>query len=139
VNSDAGILDRELSHLVAVADPKRHLTRIGEFNRVGEEIDEDLAQPVLIRVDHPRQPLPSDVAKLDAFGHRLQAEHIDELIEKLIDVHLIAAEMKSTGLDLGDIEKPVDQAERCSALRRTTLIWLILAAGIAGSRASNCV
>ena len=45
----------EFGHLVAIVDAERDLAGVGEFDGVGQQVDQDLPQPVLVGVDHGRQ------------------------------------------------------------------------------------
>ena len=83
VDADAGVLDLELGDLVAVVDAERHLPALGELDGVGQQVDQDLAQAVLVGVDDGGQRLRRHVVELDALGGGLQAEHVDELVEEL--------------------------------------------------------
>src|SRR6478609_8815180 len=100
VDTDAGILDGELGNLVAIVDPKDDVTDVGEFDGVGQQVDQDLPQPVLIGVDHHREVLRRDIAELDALGGRLQAEHVDELLEEIGGIHFVSAEVETSRFDL---------------------------------------
>src|SRR5712691_3791625 len=109
VNADAGILDREFGDLVAVVDAEGDVTGIRVLDRIREQVDQDLPQPVLVGAHHGGQVFRRGVAELDALGRRLQAEHVDELIEEVAGVHLVAAEVETPGFDLRYVEQPVDQ------------------------------
>ena len=50
------------------------------------------------------------VAEGEALGLGLRAEHVDDLVEEILDVDLVAIDLQPAGLDLGDVEQPVDQA-----------------------------
>ena len=45
-------------------------------------------------------------------ARRLQAEHVDDLVEKLDQLHLVAVQAQHAVLDLGDIEQAVDEARQ---------------------------
>ena len=48
-----------------------------------------------------------------AFG--LHAEHVDELGQQLAEQHLIAEDLEHAGLDLGDVQQPLDQVGKVLA------------------------
>ena len=108
MNTDAGILDGKLRHLVAVFDLQRHVTAVGELDGVGDQIDQHLAKPVLVRVDHVGQGLCREEAEGDALVGGLQPKHVDQLVEKLAQTHFLAIELEAAGFDLRDIEQTVD-------------------------------
>ncbi len=102
----------EARDLVAVEHAHGHAARVGELDGIGQEIDQDLAQPVLVGVDRRRKPGRRLEREFDAFGAGLQAEHVDELIEELAQAHLVAVEVEASGFDLGNVEQAVDQARQ---------------------------
>ncbi len=129
VNADAGVGHDEFGDLVAIAHLQRHRSRIGELDRVRQEIDQDLAQAVLVGVDRQRQPLRRKEMEFDAARRRLQLEHADKLVEEFPRPDFGAVEMEASGLDLGNVEQAVDQPgqmlgavadhlDRARALRR---------------------
>src|SRR6266545_1678298 len=100
MDADAGVLNLELGDLVAIFEAENHLPGFGEFDGVGQKIDENLAQPVLIGMHDGGQRPCRLVVEGDALGGRLQAKHVDDLVEKLRRAHLVAIEMKAAGFDL---------------------------------------
>src|SRR5579883_837839 len=109
-NARAGVDHLELGDRVAVMHDELHRAGLGEFDRVGQEIDQDLAQPLLVRIDHERQhgrPLEDEI---DPLGRGLQAEHADQLIEEIGQPHLVARQIETARLDLGNVENAVDQS-----------------------------
>ena len=71
--------------------------------------------------------------KRDTLGRSLQPEHVDDLVEEIRCLDLVAVEMKAAGFDLGNVQQPVDQAgqvfgaaaddlDRFGAPRRNTRI-----------------
>src|SRR5579883_129934 len=109
-NADTGILDREGRDLVAIADAEGDVTALGEFDGVGEEVDQNLPQSALIGIDHRRHAWSRLLPKLEPLGRRLQAEHVDHLVEELGGMDFDPIEMEASSLDLGDVEQAVDQA-----------------------------
>ena len=86
-----------------------HAAGLREFDGVRQQIDQDLAQPLFVGIDHDgqhRRPLEDEI---DALGGGLQAEHADELIEEFAQANLVARQIQPAGLDLRDIENAVDQ------------------------------
>lgn len=49
------------------------------------------------------------MAEFQPLGLRLRAEHIDNLIEEILNVDLVGIDLQAARLDLGNIEKSVDQ------------------------------
>ena len=86
-----------------------HAAGLGEFDRVRQQIDQDLAQPLFVGIDHDRQHRRPLEDEIDALGGGLQAEHADQLIEEFAQANLVARQIEPAGLDLGNIENAVDQ------------------------------
>ena len=74
-----------------------------------KQIDQDLPQPIFVGLDHAGRRPMRDMAEFDAFRRRLQPEHVDDLVEEIRSCTSFAVEIKAAGLDLGDIQQPVDQ------------------------------
>ena len=64
MNADAGILDGKLGDLVMVAHAECHVAAVGEFDRVGQKIAQNLPKPILVGLDHDRQASRADMAEL---------------------------------------------------------------------------
>ena len=105
----AGIVDDKARHLRPVADVKIDPPGIGELDGVGQEVDEDLPQPLLVGAHMHRQFAGPRVAEGQPLGFRLQPEHVDQLVEEIVDVDRVGIDLQPPGLDLGDIEQSVDQ------------------------------
>ena len=82
----------------------------GELDGVGEQVDQDLAQPLAVGRDDLRHGFRPDVVEGEALGLRLRPEHLDDVGEELVEVDLVALELQAAGLDLGDFEQAVDEA-----------------------------
>ena len=89
---------------------KLHAAGLGKLDRVGQQVDQDLTQPLLVGIDHRRQCCRTPEDEVDALGAGLEAEHADELIQELAEPHLVAGEIEPSRLDLGDVQNAVDQA-----------------------------
>ncbi len=108
-NAGTGVPDLELGHRAAVGDDEIDASLRGELDRVRQEVDQHLTQPLFVGVDHRRQvgrPLEDEI---DLLCLRLQAEHADQLIEEFAERHLVARKIKAARFDLGDVQDAVDQ------------------------------
>jgi len=97
VDADAGILDHELRHLVAIVHGERDVTLVRELDGVRYEIDQDLPQPLLVGMDHDRQRPGNMEHKVDPLGRGMQAKHVHELIEELADANLEGTSVDEQG------------------------------------------
>ena len=111
-NAAAGIGDGEGRDLAAIGDVEADRARIGELDGVGEQVDEDLAQALLVGADILRQSACPLVFEDEPLGLGLRAEHVGDLVEKIMDVDLVRIDLQAAGLDLGNVEQPVDQTRQ---------------------------
>ena len=90
LDAGAGIDHLVLGDGAAIVHHELHAAVLREFDGVGQQIDQDLAQPPFVGIDHDRQhrgPLEDEV---DALGGGLQAEHADQLVQEFAEPHLVA-------------------------------------------------
>ena len=109
LDSRAGVDHFELGDGAAVMHDELHAAALRELDGVRQQVDQDLAQALLVGVDHDRQDRRPLEDEIDALGGGLQAEHADQLIEKLAEADFVARQIQPAGLDLGDVENAVDQ------------------------------
>ena len=110
LNAGAGVDHLELGDRAAIMHDELHAAGLRELDGVGQQVDQDLAQPLLVGIDHDRQHRRPLEDEIDALGGGLQAEHADQLVEELAEANLVARQIQPAGLDLGDVEHAVDQA-----------------------------
>ena len=110
LDAGAGVDHLELGDGAAIVHDELHAAGLGELDRVGQQIDQHLAQPLLVGIDHDRQMRRPPEHEVDALGGGLKAEHADELVEEFAQAHLVARQIQPPRLDLGDVQNAVDQA-----------------------------
>ena len=109
MDPDARILHLNFRHRIAEADTQRDMALAGEFDRIGQKIDQDLAQALLVGEDDTGQGWRLLEDEVDALALGLKPEHADDLVEKIVDLHLVPVQMQAAGLDLRDVEQALDQ------------------------------
>ena len=112
LDSRAGIDHLELGDRAAIMNDELHAAGLGELDGVRQQVDQDLAQPLFVGIDHDRQHRRPLEDEIDALGGGLQAEHADELVEEFAETNLVPRQIKPAGLDLGDVENAVDQSRQ---------------------------
>ncbi len=126
---DARVHDREPDHVGGVreglagelatrrrlGDPEDDSARLGELERVREQVLQDLLEPLLVGVDRRQRALGEVELERQPLlgGHR--HERPLETGELLGHRHLGGVHVHLPGLDLGEIEDVVDQAEQLGA------------------------
>ncbi len=104
-----GIADGELRHLPRHPHGEPHLAGGGEFDRVGQQIDQNLAQPRRVGRHGFRQGLRTIEHEADAARLGLVAEHVGDLAEKIIKPDVAPLDLDPPSLDFRDIHQPFDQ------------------------------
>ena len=101
----------ELAPRRRLGDPEDDSARLGELERVREQVLQDLLEPLLVGVDRRKRALREVELERQALlgGHR--HERPLETGELLGHRHLGGVHVHLPGLDLGEIEDVVDQAE----------------------------
>ncbi len=88
------------------------MARLGVLDGVREQVDQDLTQTLLVGVHVQRQVRRPLVMEVDALGRRLQPEHVDQLIQELDQLHLVAVEPQQAVLDARNVQQPVDEVRQ---------------------------
>src|SRR5208282_5965594 len=103
--------------LAAVGKRRRHdhlAARAGELDRVGQQIEHDLAQRPFVG-DDLRHPGGEGRANDDARAARLRLHDADALLRQLVEADIGECEVELTSLDLGKIEQVVQQRDKVHA------------------------
>jgi hypothetical protein len=108
-DADAGIADGDVRDLAAIADGDGDAARRRVFDRIGDEIDQDLAQPLLVRLDLVGQPRVDFQRQRQPLGRRLHPEHVDDLLEQPADIDQVGADRQHAAFDPRDLEQPLDE------------------------------
>ena len=102
--------------------------RLGKFGGVAQEIDQDLAQLVLVAEQGRQSPLDLlDQLHAPAPDHRLDGAQA--LVEQRLEHELERPHVHASGLDLGQIEHVVDQPEQMVGAGQDLLEIAVLALG----------
>ena len=114
-NAHPGVLDLELGDFAGIRKAQRDRAAVGELDRIAQQVDQDLAQPLLIRVHQFRDAAEVDKTKGQPLLRRLRPEHAHDLVEELAQRQLVRIEPHLAGLDACDVEQAVDQAQQVFA------------------------
>jgi len=82
---------------------------VGELDRIGQKVHENLPKAFFVGPHEDRQVGRLFKIKPEALRSGLHPEHVDDLVEKFVDVDLIGINLQATGLDPGDVEQTVNQ------------------------------
>ena len=110
LNARAGVDHLEFGDRAAVMHDELYAAQLRELDRVRQQIDQNLPQPLFVGIDHDGQHGGTLENEVDPFRRGLQAKHADELVQKFAEANLVARQIEPAGLDLGDIQNAVDQA-----------------------------
>ncbi len=128
-DSDAGVSDREPQHGAVLTDlggfdPRLDLSRVGEFRRVAQEVQEHLLEPHRIAAEFPRHTAFRREENLDSLDSGSHADHVRELGQKLVQVEFLLLYGKPSGFDPGEIEDVLDDFDEVTA-RRANLLEVV--------------
>ncbi len=114
-NSRAGVMDGDAERAAGGGDPDRHLACVGELDGVADKIEQHLGQPALVAMAgrHVGRNIHLEIKLLLRRQRLDRAEHVVDDV-----LHRIGGERKLelAGLDLGQVEHVVDQAEQMPAV-----------------------
>ncbi len=94
------------------ADVHDHLAGLGEFHRVGEQVEQDLAHAVLVRPDRRRHIGVDQVPHLQALAHGLLRHRVEGVLDAVADAEVHRRQVHHAALDPGVIQHVADQAEQ---------------------------
>src|SRR5262249_6537712 len=108
-NTNPCIRDRDHQVCTLLYSPQAHLSCFRKLQCIAEEVDDNLAQPGLVRVG--LSDLVGDLvqqlhSRLDQRTHRLTAGH-----QQLFDLELGRFHLHPSSLDLGKVQNVVDQVQ----------------------------
>ena len=92
-------------------------TGLGELDRVGKQIDQNLPNPVLIADVAERGSVVAEVLDRERFGVDLRAHQRERSADCFSDRRPLELDRHLTRFDLGDIENLVDQGEQMLTAR----------------------
>ena len=103
-----------------------HLAGVGEFHRVADDVDEDLAKPARVS-DHDVGYIGSLVQdELDALVHGRLREQLDRLLDHVSRAELHGLQAHAAGLDPREVKDVVDDLEQRVARDADRLHVLLL-------------
>ena len=115
--ADAGVGHLEMEEgsgagRLPAPDPHDDFTRVGELDRVAEQVDEDLPEPAWIADRVVRNIRPDVEDQLDAFVCSRLREQLDRLLCHVLGAEVDALHAHTAGLDLGEVEDVVDDLQQ---------------------------
>ena len=110
------------------ADVELDLAVLGELDRVGQQVEDDLAEPALVADDRPRQALVDRVDELEVLGRGGRCEHVEGALDARASANGLVVELDLAGLDLREVEDVVDDRQQRVAGRpdRLGVVALLL-------------
>jgi hypothetical protein len=118
-NADAGVAHRE-RHVVGILRgyAQHHRALCGEFERIGKQVLEDLAEPLRVRVDSGGYAGFQLEAQCQFFLQRQWLHALDQRVDGGADMNRLDLDIDVARFDLGQVEDIVDQCEQVVAGRR---------------------
>ena len=89
-----------------------HRALLGELERIAQQVEQDLLQAQRI-ADHALRHVGRDIGgELQALGGGLRRQRLGHALDQLDGRELDAFEVEAAGLDLGEVEDVVDDAQQ---------------------------
>jgi hypothetical protein len=113
-NADAGIADGELQFVpgFALFHRQHDLALLGEFDRVAEQVDQDLAQAGHIAFDAGRHVVVHDVGDVESFFDGAPGRQVQRGFDAFAQVEGLEFHVHPARLDLAEVEDVVDDGEQ---------------------------
>ncbi len=113
----ARVGDRELKRRSTFVLPDQHrakayLAALGPLDRIAEQVEEDLPQAARIANEPARHVRRDFVHELDALPMRLQRKRLRDGLDRFVQIERARFELELAGLDFGEVENIVDDAEQ---------------------------
>src|SRR5262249_39725455 len=109
-DAGAGVLDRDDDALALAARADLDRPLVGELDRVGDDVGDDLTQAALVGAGVRRRRLDVDL-DLDALLLHQRALRLGDVADELADVDVAELERDLTGGDGRDVEDLVDEVD----------------------------
>ena len=128
-NADAGVAHGEVDLVGRLAwfDSQDHLSGLGEFHSVGEQVDHDLSESGDVAGDAVRHRRVDEERELEPLARGWFGDEIKRRLDASPEVEGVDLQLKTAGVDLGEVEDVVDDAEQRFAARADDLGELPLA------------
>ena len=88
------------------------LARLGELDRVGEQVEQHLAQPRHVAADRRRHVALEDVGDVEVLLGRARADEVERRLDALAQVERLRLDVHAAGLDLREVEDVVDDGQQ---------------------------
>ena len=88
------------------------LAALGELDRVGEQVEQDLAQPGQVGADRRRHVALEDVGDVETLLGRARADQVERRLDALAQVERMRLDVHPPGLDLREVEDVVDDRQQ---------------------------
>ena len=88
------------------------LAALGELDRVGEQVEQDLAQPGHVAADRRRHVALEDVGDVETLLGRARADQVERRLDALAQVERMRLDVHPPGLDLREVEDVVDDRQQ---------------------------
>ena len=92
-------------------DPDRDLALLGELDRVGEEVEEDLAEAPLVSPHGVWRAGLHEPRDLESLPPGLLGDELDRALDELLEVEVDGIELQLARLDLREVEDVVDDRQ----------------------------
>ncbi len=107
-----------LSTLLVAGTRQHDLARLGELDRVAEQVEQDLAQPRHVADDGRRHLALEHVGEVEVLLGRARADQVERRLDAVAQVERLRLDVHPPGLDLREVEDVVDDRQQRVAASR---------------------
>ena len=118
--ADAGVAHRKVQQRATLAlfghHAQHHLTGFGELDRVAEQVQQDLAQPCDVAIDHGRHferaVALEQIGDVEVLLGGATGDQVERRFDAVAQVEGVALDVHAPGLDLREVEDVVDDRQQ---------------------------
>ena len=114
-NADAAVTDRHDQMACLILQGNEHLTPLGEFQGIVDEVGEDLVEADRIGQNRPRHARCKSGGKVEPLRGGFLPEQAGDIVGDAGGVHRNSLQLQFSGLDLRQVENVVDDGEQAAA------------------------
>src|SRR5262249_53204298 len=106
------VLDRKVYEALLQSDLHRHFAFGGKFNRIAQNVDQNLPQTQRIRPNQRRYRVLGKLQKVDFLGVGFGLKRQLNILQNITDIHITKISFHFASLNLGQIQNVVDQGQK---------------------------
>ena len=107
-----GVVDFNVGHFACIAQHQAHATVGGELDGIAQQVDTNLAHPLLIRTHPLWHAAHHLILKGQAFVGGLQFKHAGQLLHAAGELHGLDVQGQLAALNMGNVQRALNQGQQ---------------------------